>query len=73
MLAAPHALPADLVLVALALAIWGRADWHDWLLLSIAAVLTAITPAPVPALIGVPVTAYLLLRISGVIELRRKP
>ncbi len=72
-LAAPHALPADLVLVALALAIWGRADWHDWLLLSIAAVLTAITPAPVPALIGVPVIAYLLLRISGVIELRPKP
>jgi len=71
-LAAPHALPADLVLVALGLTIWGQAEWHDWLVLSIAAVLTAVTPAPVPAFIAVPVIAYLLLRISGVIELRRK-
>jgi len=72
-LAAPHALPADLVLVALGLAIWGKAEWHDWLLLSIAAVLTAVTPAPVPALIGVPVIVYLLLRISGLIALSRRP
>ena len=71
-LAAPHALPADLVLVALGLTIWGQAEWHDWLVLSIAAVLTAVTPAPVPAFIAVPVIAYLLLRISGVIELRRR-
>jgi len=71
-LAAPHALPADLVLVALGLTIWGQAEWHDWLVLSIAAVLTAVTPAPVPAFIAVPVIAYLLLRISGVIERRRK-
>jgi len=33
-LIAPHALPTDLVLVAVALAAWGRARWHDWLLLS---------------------------------------
>lgn len=72
-LAAPHALPADLVLVALALAIWGEARWHDWLLLSVGAALAAVTPAPVPALIGVPVVVWLLLRISGVIALRRQP
>jgi hypothetical protein len=72
-LAAPHALPADFVVVGLGLAIWGRAAWHDWLLLSVGAALAALTPAPVPALIGVPVTLWLLLRISGVIESRPAP
>ncbi len=72
-LAAPHALPADFVIVALGLAIWGHAAWHDWLLLSVAAAVTAVTPAPVPALVGVPVSLWLLLRISGVIEWRREP
>jgi hypothetical protein len=71
-LAAPHALPADLVLVAFALAVWGGAEWHDWLLLSVGAALTAVTPAPVPAFIGVPLIVWLLLRISGVIEIRRR-
>lgn len=61
-LAAPHALPADLVLVAMAVAIWGRAAWYDWLALSIAAVLAAVTPAPVPALVAVPVMAWVLVR-----------
>ena len=72
-LAAPHALPTDLVLVGFALVVWGSAEWHDWVVLSIAAALTAVTPAPVPALIGVPVMVYLLLRISGVIALRPQP
>lgn len=71
-LAAPHALPTDLVLVSLGLAIWGRAAWHDWLLLSVGAALAAITPAPLPALIGVPLIVWLLLRVSGVIEPRRR-
>ena len=70
-LAAPHALPTDLVLVALGLAIWGGAEWHDWLVLSVAAAVTAVTPAPVPALVGVPVVLWLLLRISGVIWTRQ--
>ena len=61
-LAAPHALPADLVLVAMALAIWGRAAWYDWLVLSVAAVLAAVTPAPVPAIVAVPVMVWVLLR-----------
>ncbi len=61
-LAAPHALPADLVLVAMALAIWGRAAWYDWLLLSVAAVLAALTPAPLPALVAVPVMVWVLVR-----------
>jgi glycosyl transferase family 87 len=62
-LAAPHALPTDLVLVAMALAVWGRAAWYDWVVLSIAAVIAAITPAPVPALVAVPVMAWVLLRV----------
>jgi hypothetical protein len=61
-LAAPHALPADLVVVATALAVWGRTAWYDWLLLSVAAVLAAVTPAPVPALIAVPVMVWVLVR-----------
>ena len=61
-LAAPHALPADLVLVAMALAIWGRAAWFDWLVLSVSAVLAAVTPAPVPAIVAVPVMMWVLLR-----------
>jgi hypothetical protein len=72
-LAAPHALPTDLVLVGFALAVWGGGEWHDWLVLSVGAVLAAITPAPVPALIGVPLILYLLLRISGVIGWTLRP
>ena len=64
-LAAPHALPADLVLVGVALAIWGQARWHDWLLLSVGALVAALVPAPLPALIGVVVIGWLLVRVSG--------
>ena len=63
-LAAPHALPADLVLVALALAIWGRAVWIDWLALSVAALVAALTPAPVPAFVGVLLIGGIAARIS---------
>ena len=69
-LAAAHALPTDLVLVAAALAIWGRAAWHDWLILSVAAILAAVTPAPVPALIAVPVMLWLLVRVVWFTEPR---
>jgi hypothetical protein len=64
-LAAPHALPADLVLVGLALAIWGQARWHDWLLLSVGALVSALVPAPLPAIVGVVVIGWLLVRVSG--------
>jgi hypothetical protein len=64
-LAAPHALPTDLVLVSLALAIWGKAAWHDWVLLSIGAAVAAFVPAPWPAFVGVALVGYLCLRISG--------
>jgi len=64
-LAAPHALPADLVLVALGLAIWGQARWHDWLLLSVGALVAALVPAPLPAFVGVLVVGWLLIRVSG--------
>jgi len=64
-LVAPHALPSDLVLVALALVIWGQASWREWLLLSIAALIAALAPPPVPALAGVLLMGYVLFRVSG--------
>ena len=64
-LAAPHALPADLVLVGLALSIWGQATWLDWLLLSVGALTTAFVPAPWPAVVGVLLVGWLTFRISG--------
>jgi len=63
--AAAHALPTDLVIVGLALAIWGKARWYDWLLLSVGAAITAFVPAPWPAIIGVLVVGWLCLRITG--------
>jgi hypothetical protein len=66
-LAAPHALPTDLVLVALALALWGHASWYDWVLLSAGAAIAALLPAPVPAVVGVLVIGWVCLRAGGVI------
>ncbi len=66
-LASPHALPADLVLVALALAMWGQARWFDWLALSMGAIICALTPAPVPALVGVVVIGWVCLRVAGLL------
>jgi hypothetical protein len=63
-LAAPHALPADLVLVAVALAIWGQAAWYDWLVLSAGAAIAALLPAPVPAVVGVLVIGWVCLRAT---------
>jgi hypothetical protein len=70
--AAPHALPTDLVLVALALAIWGEAKWYDWLVLSVGAAVAAFTPVPIPTLVGVPTIGWVLLRAGGVIPWRRR-
>jgi hypothetical protein len=56
--AAPHALPTDLVLVSLALAVWGRARWFDWLILSVGALIAALTPDPVPLVAGVIVAGW---------------
>ena len=67
-LAAPHALPTDLVLVAVALAIWGQAAWYDWLLLSAGAAIAAFLPAPVPAVVGVLVIGWVCLRAGGVMS-----
>src|SRR2546426_295088 len=66
-LASHHALPADFVLVALALALWGQAKWFDWLGLSVAAFICALTPAPVPALVGVLVIGWVCLRAAGLV------
>jgi len=72
-LASPHALPADLVLVALALAVWGRARWFDWLGLSVAAAVCAVTPAPFPALVGILVIGWACLRAAGLVVRRTSP
>ena len=66
-LAAPHALAADLVLVALALAVWARARWFDWLILSAGTAIAALIPAPVPLLVGVVTVGWVCLRASGVV------
>ena len=71
-LAAPHALPTDLVLVAVALAVWGEAEWYDWLLLSAGAAIAAFLPAPVPAVAGVIVIGWVCLRAGGVIAATRR-
>ncbi|MHB8587926.1 MAG: glycosyltransferase family 87 protein [Candidatus Dormibacteraceae bacterium] len=72
-LAAPHALPTDLVLVAVALAIWGEAQWYDWLLLSVGAAIAALTPAPLPAVMGVIVIGWVCVRAGGFTWWRRAP
>jgi hypothetical protein len=72
-LVAPHALPTDLVLVAVALAVWGEAQWHDWLLLSVGAAIAAVVPAPWPTVVGVLVVGWLCLRAAGFIAWRREP
>jgi arabinofuranan 3-O-arabinosyltransferase len=72
-LVAPHALPTDLVLVAMALAVWGEARWFDWLLLSAGAAVAALTPAPVPAVLGVLLIGWVCLRAGGLILSRREP
>jgi hypothetical protein len=72
-LVAPHALPTDLVVVAVALTIWGEAKWHDWLLLSVGAVIAALAPPPVPAIAGVLVIGWLCLRVSGLSAWRPGP
>ena len=72
-LAAPHALPTDLVLIALALAVWGRARWFDWLILSAGALIAALTPDPVPLLAGVIVAGWTCCRAAGITSRPRRP
>jgi hypothetical protein len=72
-LVAPHALPTDLVVVAVALAIWGEASWYDWLVLSVGAAVAALTPAPVPAVVGVLVIGWVCARAGGLTWRRREP
>jgi Glycosyltransferase family 87 len=66
-LAAPHALPADLVLVALALGVWGEARWWEWLGLSVVALAAALIAPPVPTIIGVIAVGWVCLRASGLL------
>ena len=71
-LAAPHALPTDMVLVALALVVWGQASWFEWLGLSVAALVAALAPAPVPALVGVLAIGWVCLRVAGLATWRSR-
>ncbi len=66
-LAAPHSLPADLVLVSLAMAIWGEARWYEWLGLSLAALICALAAAPVPAIVGVLAVGWVCVRAAGLL------
>jgi hypothetical protein len=72
-LAAPHALATDLVLVALALAIWGQALWFDWLALSVASLACAIVPPPWPSLVGIVLVGWVLVRAAGVTSKSPEP
>lgn len=64
-LVAPHALPTDLVLVAVALTIWGEAIWADWFVLSVGAAIAAVVPAPLPTVVGVLLVGWMCLRVTG--------
>lgn len=72
-IAAPHALPTDLVLVGLALAVWGRARWFDWLIVSAGALLAALTPDPVPLLAGLAIGGWVCGRAAGLTSRPRRP
>jgi hypothetical protein len=72
-LVAPHALPADLVLVTVALAIWGKATWVEWLVLSAGAMIAAVVPAPLPTVVGVLLVVWLCLRVVGLSAWPRGP
>src|ERR1700674_4010748 len=62
--ASPHSLPSDLVVVAVGLAIWGATTWKEWLALSVTALVAALAPDPVPAGVGSALILWLTLRIS---------
>jgi hypothetical protein len=72
-LVAPHALPTDMVLVAVALAIWGAAEWQDWVLLSVGAGIAAVVPPPWPTVVGVLVVGWFCFRAAGLSAWRRGP
>jgi hypothetical protein len=57
-----------MVLVALALAIWGEAKWYDWLLLSVGTAVAAFMPVPIPTVSGVLTIGWVLLRAGGVVR-----
>ena len=72
-LAAPHALPADLCLLSLALVMWGRANAWDWIVLSAGALVASIAPAPVPLAVGALVIGWILVRQSWPLTPRPRP
>ena len=61
---APHALPSDLVLVGLAMAIDGRSGVGAWAVFAAAAAAAAVAPDPWPSLIATGLVGSLLLRIA---------
>ncbi len=71
--AAPHALPTDLLLVAVALAAWGEAKWFDWVVLSAGALVAGLTPDPMPLVAGGLAAAWACGRAAGFTWWRRSP
>src|SRR5205807_1245613 len=65
LLAVTSALNPHWVLDWLALCIWGEARWYEWLGLSVGALVAALAPAPIPALVGVLTAGWVCLRASG--------
>ena len=72
-LVAPHALPSDLTLAALALALAGGARPWEWVLLSVLACAAAVAPEPWPPLIALALVGALLARPPGGIRSGRAP
>jgi hypothetical protein len=70
-LASPHSLPTDMVMVAVALMVYPHPRWYDWLVLSIGTAVAAVTPAPVPALVGLLVIGWVCLRAAGLLTSRQ--
>jgi hypothetical protein len=70
-LASPHSLPTDMVMVAVALMVYSHPRWYDWLVLSIGTAVAAVTPAPVPALAGLLVVGWVCLRAAGLLTWRQ--
>ena len=70
-LAAPHALPADMVMVAMGMAIWGHASWYEWLGLSLAALVCQLAPVPVPTIVGALAVGWICIRASGLLTSTR--
>lgn len=63
-LAAPHALGSDLVLLAAAAAVWPRTRWYDWVAISAGALVIVVSPAPYSTVLALLLQGGLLYRMA---------